>query len=224
MPAAITRTAVPVPTPRSAPLVPQVPDSIQHQVESPGRAVALTLDDGPDPEWTPQALDVLRRHHVHVTFCMVGPRALAYPGLVQRVVAEGHRLCDHTVHHDTTMDRKPFAFQESEIEGALAIIEQASGGARVYYYRAPGGAFTPYSRALAARDAMRPLGWNIDTKDYECPGVSAILRTLQDEIGNGPVILFHDGGGYRGQTVAALDLALTWLQEQGYTFSFPKAD
>lgn len=208
--------------PRAAPLTPAVPDSIQHQAETPGRAVNITFDDGPDPRWTPQILDVLRWHHVHATFCMIGPQALAHPDLVRRVVDEGHRLCDHTVHHDTTMNHKPLGYQESETLDALAMIQEASGGARVEYFRAPGGAFTPGNRARAARNGMRPLGWNVDTKDYEEPGVTAILRTLREEIHNGPTILFHDGGGYRGQTVEALDLALTWLRAHGYAFSFPK--
>ncbi|WP_329136376.1 polysaccharide deacetylase family protein [Streptomyces sp. NBC_01476] len=213
------RHRIPAPPPTAA-----VPDSIQHQPETPGRNVNITIDDGPDPVWTPQVLHVLDEHHVHATFCMIGPQAKAHPALVKEVVARGHRLCDHTVHHDTGMDKKPMAYQSAEILDALDMIQEASGGARVYYYRAPGGAFTPPSRALAAQHGMRPLGWNIDTKDFGRPGVNAILTTMKDEIHNGPTILFHDGGGNRGQTVQALDKALTWLKGQGYGFSFPKVD
>jgi peptidoglycan/xylan/chitin deacetylase (PgdA/CDA1 family) len=210
----------PVTTPPTT--VPAVPDSIQHLAEAPGKAVNITIDDGPDPQWTPKVLEVLRKHHVHATFCMIGPQAKAHPDLVRRVVAEGHRLCDHTVTHDESMDHKPFAYQRAEILDALGMIEEASGGAPVRYYRAPGGAFTPASRALAARHGMRPLGWNIDTKDFSRPGAAAIVRTVRSEIHNGPTILFHDGGGDRSQTVAALDQSLTWLAQQGYAFSFPK--
>ncbi len=215
-------SARPTATPGTHP--PAVPDSIQHAAETPGRAVNITIDDGPDPVWTPKVLAVLRKHHVHATFCMIGPQARDNPAVVRQVVAQGNRLCDHTVHHDEAMDKKPLAYQRAEILGALAMIEQASGGARVYYYRAPGGAFTPASRALAAQHGMRPLGWNIDTKDYTRPGVQAIVHTVQYEIGNGPTILFHDGGGDRSQTVAALDDTLTWLKQRGYAFSFPKVD
>jgi peptidoglycan/xylan/chitin deacetylase (PgdA/CDA1 family) len=223
---AATGTGAPRPTgdPTPSSTFPVVPDSIQHAAETPGKAVNITIDDGPDPLWTPKVLQVLKKHHVHATFCMIGPQARANPGVVREVVAAGHRLCDHTVHHDEGMDKKPVAYQESEILGALNMIEKASGGARVYYYRAPGGAFTPPSRAFAAQHGMRPLGWNIDTKDYERKGVASIIGTVKYEIGNGPTILFHDGGGDRSQTVAALDQTLTWLHAKGYAFSFPKVD
>jgi len=218
--AAVAATASPSADPRPT----AVPDSIQHQPENPGRYVNITIDDGPNPVWTPQVLEVLKEHNVHATFCMIGPAAKANPDLVRRVVAEGHRLCDHTVDHDTSMDHKPFSYQKSQILDALDMIKDASGGAPVPYYRAPGGAFTPASRALAAQHGMRPLGWNVDTKDYEQPGVTAIVDTVKNEIANGPTILFHDGGGDRSQTVQALDQALTWLSAQGYGFSFPKID
>ncbi|WP_435126120.1 polysaccharide deacetylase family protein [Actinacidiphila sp. bgisy144] len=201
---------------------PVVPDSIVHAAEASGKAVNITIDDGPDPVWTPKVLAVLKQHGVHATFCMIGPQARDNPSLVREVVAAGHRLCDHTVHHDEGMDKKSVAYQQSEIRDAQQMIETASGGARVYYYRAPGGAFTPASRAFAAQHGMRPLGWNVDTEDYQRKGVSTIVNTVKYEIGNGPTILFHDGGGDRSQTVAALDQTLTWLQQQGYAFSFPQ--
>lgn len=199
-----------------------VPITIVHVPEAPGKALNITIDDGPDPVWTPRVLDVLKEYGVKATFCMVGPNARAHPGLVRRVVAEGHRLCDHSVTHDTGMDKKSPGYQKKEIIDALAMIEEASGGATVSYYRAPGGAFTPYSRKLAAANGMRPLGWNVDTKDFEKPGTDAIVSTVKSEITNGPTILFHDAGGDRSQTVAALRRILPWLKGQGYTFSFPK--
>jgi len=152
---------------------------------------------------------------------MVGTQAKAYPELVKKVVADGHRLCDHTVSHDTAMDTKSEAYQSQQILDAERMITEASGGVRPQYYRAPGGAFTPYSRQLAASRGMRPLGWNVDTKDFEHPGVDNMVATVKSEISNGPTILFHDAGGERSETLAALREVLPWLKEQGYSFGFP---
>ncbi|GAA3387433.1 polysaccharide deacetylase family protein [Streptomyces roseoviridis] len=199
----------------------KMPESIAHAAEKGGNAVNITIDDGPDPRWTPKVLDVLEQNDVKAVFCMVGPQAARYPELVRRVVAEGHRLCDHTVSHDTTMDKKPVAYQKQQILQGKKMIEDAAGGAKVEYYRAPGGAFTPDSRRIAAAAGMRPLGWNVDTKDFHRPGTDAIVNTVRSELSNGPTILFHDGGGDRRQTVAALRQVLPWLKDQGRSFSFP---
>ncbi|MEW2546017.1 polysaccharide deacetylase family protein [Streptomyces sp. NPDC047002] len=208
-------------TPDPALPPPLVSMDIAHAVAGGGRAVALTIDDGPDPTWTPQVLAVLRHNGVKAVFCMIGPQAAAHPGLVQAVVADGHRLCDHTVHHDEAMDHRARAYQKSEILTAAGQITHASGGVAPQYYRAPGGAFTPYSRQTAAAHGLRPLGWNVDTKDWERPGAAAILATAEDELGNGPTVLFHDGGGDRHQTVQALGQLLPWLRAHGYRFGFP---
>ena len=195
--------------------------TIAHASDKGAHGVNITIDDGPDPVWTPQVLEVLREYGVKATFCMVGRQAQAHPDLVKKVVAAGHRLCDHSVSHDTTMDTKPQAYQSQEILGAEHMITEASGGVRPMYYRAPGGAFTPYSRKLAASRGMRPLGWNVDSKDFERPGTDAIVATVKRELPNGPTLLFHDAGGDRSQTVAALRRILPWLKEQGYSFGFP---
>ncbi|WP_406184551.1 polysaccharide deacetylase family protein [Streptomyces sp. NBC_01006] len=200
----------------------RIPDGIAHASESGGNAVNITIDDGPDPQWTPKVLDVLKKYDVKATFCMIGPQAKAHPDLVKRVVAAGHRLCDHTMDHNTAMDKKPVAYQEQQILEAKKMIEDAAGGgAEVEYYRAPGGAFTPDSRRIAAANGMRPLGWNVDTKDFGKPGVAAIVNAVKSEMGNGPTVLFHDGGGNRSQTVAALDQVLDWLKDQGRPTGFP---
>jgi peptidoglycan/xylan/chitin deacetylase (PgdA/CDA1 family) len=199
----------------------KVSAAIAHASDRGARGVNITIDDGPDPVWTPRVLHVLRDNGVKATFCMVGTQAQAHPDLVRAVVAAGHRLCDHTVAHDTGMDHKSQAYQSQQILDAERMITKASGGVRPMYYRAPGGAFTPYSRGLAASHGMRPLGWNVDTKDFERPGTAAIVATVHAEVSNGPTILFHDAGGDRSQTVAALREVLPWLRQQGYSFGFP---
>ncbi|MFE7750039.1 polysaccharide deacetylase family protein [Streptomyces sp. NPDC057428] len=201
--------------------VARVAVDIAHASDRGPQGVNITIDDGPDPVWTPQVLQLLKDNGVKATFCMVGTQAQAHPDLVKAVVAAGHRLCNHTVSHDTTMDTKSEAYQSQQILDAERMIIKASGGVRPQYYRAPGGAFTPYSRQLAASRGMRPLGWNVDSRDFERPGAEAMVATVKTEISGGPTVLFHDAGGDRSQTVDALREVLPWLREQGYVFGFP---
>ncbi|ARP68684.1 hydrolase [Streptomyces pluripotens] len=216
-PRAAARSAAP----KAAPQAPPLSAAIAHASDRGAHAVNITIDDGPSPVWTPQVLQVLHDNGVKATFCMIGPQAQAHPDLVRQVVAAGHRLCDHTVSHDVTMDKKSEAYQSQQILDAKRQITEASGGVRPMYYRAPGGAFTPYSRHLAASHGMRPLGWNVDSKDFERPGTGAIIATVKKELPNGPTLLFHDAGGDRSQTVAALRTLLPWLKQRGYSFGFP---
>ncbi|MFJ6748854.1 MULTISPECIES: polysaccharide deacetylase family protein [unclassified Streptomyces] len=205
-----------------SPATAKVDASIVHASDRPGRSLNITIDDGPDPLWTPKVLAVLKKHDVKAVFCMIGPQAAAHPDMVRQVVAAGHKLCDHTTDHNTAMDHRPQDYQSQQILGARKMIEDAAGGAKVAYYRAPGGAFTPYSRKLAAGVGMRPLGWNVDSKDFESGSVQAIESTVRGELSNGPTVLFHDGGGNRALTVEALDRLLPWMRQQGYGFGFPQ--
>ncbi|WP_392894850.1 polysaccharide deacetylase family protein [Streptomyces sp. LN699] len=219
--AASATTRPSTPQARTAPAAATVPLSIARTADGGARDVAITIDDGPDPVWTPQVLDVLKGYGVKATFCMIGANAEKYPDLVRQVVADGHRLCDHSVSHDMTMDRKPVAYQERQILDAKDMIEKAAPGATVDYYRAPGGAFSPAGRRIAAEHGMRPLGWSVDPKDWSRPGTPAIVATVESGLPAEPTVLFHDGGGDRGETVEALRTLLPWFTEHGYAFTFP---
>lgn len=189
--------------------------------ERPGiRTVALTFDDGPDPQWTPQVLAVLRRYDAVATFCMVTKNVRAHPELVGDVVDAGMRLCDHTRTHPADLTVLPEDQQESEIVGARKDMAAATD-APVAYFRAPGGHFSPPVLDLAAHHDMQPLGWSVDPRDWEQPGVPAIVYAAQKGVHPGAVILMHDGGGRRQETVEALEVLLPWLVAQGYHFSFP---
>lgn len=197
--------------------------SIQHGVEAPGRAVALTFDDGPDPVWTPRILEVLARHHAKATFCEIGPNARAHPGLVREIAAAGHRLCDHSVHHDEAQSHKSEEYNRHEILDARSEISRAAGtgDTPLWYYRAPGGDFSPAIRAIAADHGLRPLGWTVDSEDWRRPGADAIVSTVNSELRPGAIVLMHDGGGDRAQTVQALETLLDRLDAAGYTYTFP---
>ncbi|WP_457028204.1 polysaccharide deacetylase family protein [Kitasatospora sp. P5_F3] len=212
------------PKPSTTPNPPPPPgtsSSVVRSTASGGRTVALTFDDGPGPA-TGQVLDLLSRYGARATFCVTGLNATAYPAVVQRIRAEGHRLCDHSVSHP-----QPFAAlsrhqQAYEIVAAKDMIVKAGGaGTKVPWFRAPGGAFTPDNQMVAATNGLRPLGWSVDPRDWSRPGVAAIVGTVQRDLRPGGVVLLHDAGGDRSQTVTALRQLLPWLAAQGYTFDFP---
>ncbi|MEV7775795.1 polysaccharide deacetylase family protein [Kitasatospora sp. NPDC086791] len=188
-----------------------------------GRTVALTFDDGPGPA-TGQILDLLAQYHAKATFCEIGQNAAANPAMVKRVLAAGHRLCDHSVHHPQPFAKLPHDRAVSEITAARDMIVQAGGpGTQVGWFRAPGGGFNADNEQITAGLGMSSLGWSVDPRDWSRPGVPAIVSTVQQQLKPGGVILMHDGGGDRSQTVAALKQLLPWLVAQGYTFDFPAA-
>ncbi|MGV9268178.1 polysaccharide deacetylase family protein [Kitasatospora sp. NPDC003701] len=188
-----------------------------------GRTVALTFDDGPGPA-TADVLDVLADYDVKATFCEIGPQATANPAMVKRILAAGHRLCDHTVHHLQPFAALTHEQQVEEIGPAKDMIVRAGGpGTRVTWFRAPGGGFTPANEQVAADAGMRSLTWTVDSLDWTRPGVAAIIANVQRELRPGGVVLMHDGGGDRTETVAALRELLPWLVDQGYDVDFPAA-
>ena len=184
-----------------------------------GSSVFLTFDDGPDPTWTPQVLDVLARHGVRATFCIVGRYARANPGLVQRIVAEGHALCNHTQNH-ASLDTLPAAGVESEIAAAQSSIAGA-GGRSPSVFRIPYGRSNATVQAVAAKQGLSILGWNVDPSDYTRPGTDQIVARVSQAMRPGAIVLFHDGGGDRSQTVAALDRLIPMLKAAGYSFGTP---
>lgn len=187
-------------------------------------AVALTFDDGPDPSWTPQVLRLLAAAHVHATFCLIGRNALRYPQLVRDIVAAGHTLCDHTFDHD---ERLRFASPQqihADIAHGYAAIEAAAGGkVSIPFFRAPGGGWSAPIVAEATAEHMRPLRWTVDPKDWSRPSTASILQTVYQQVRPGGVILMHDGGGDRSQSVAALSELLRTLPAMGYSFVLPSA-
>ena len=207
----------------TAPAHPGTATKVIGSTASGGRTVALTFDDGPGPA-TGQILDLLAQYHVKATFCEIGQNAAANPALVKRVVAEGHRLCDHSVHHPQPFEKLSHDKAVYEIGAAHDMIVKAGGpGTDVSWFRAPGGGFDADNEHIAAGLGMSSLGWSVDPRDWARPGVPAIVSTVQQQLKPGGVILMHDGGGDRSQTVAALKQLLPWLVAQGYTFDLPAA-
>ncbi|HEY1156041.1 MAG TPA: glycosyltransferase [Arthrobacter sp.] len=190
-------------------------------VSPPDRTIALTFDDGPDPVWTPRILDVLREHHVHATFFVVGSAAVDNPDLLRRIVAEGHEVGVHTLTH-TDLGSAPEWRRELEVQGGQDAIVGVTGQAASLLrppYTAGNGAITngmwSAMHGLADEGYLTVLS-SLDSEDWQTPGAKAIEANLTPPGPQGQVVLMHDGGGDREQTVAALDSALSRFAGQGY--------
>jgi peptidoglycan/xylan/chitin deacetylase (PgdA/CDA1 family) len=191
----------------------------QGPLKVPG-TVLLTFDDGPDPMWTPRVLALLRQRHVHAIFCLIGRDARRYPDLVRQIVHDGHQLCDHTEGHDEHLSTDPLATARAQIARGAQAITLATGQ-RPLWFRAPGGAWSPLVERLVAEGGMTPLKWTVDPRDWERPTPRAIVDRVMATARPGSVILLHDGGGTRRNTVRALAALLLMLPHEGLHFAEP---
>jgi peptidoglycan-N-acetylglucosamine deacetylase len=183
---------------------------------APANAVALTIDDGPDLPWTPQVLAVLAEHHVKATFSLVGIHVARHPGLVRQIAAGGHGVCNHSMTHPEPFASLPQASIDAEIAGGLRAIHAATGQvAKVF--RSPGGDWSPGVFTAVARWGMTPIDWDVDPRDWARPGSWYITHKLL-AARPGDILLCHDGGGNRSQTVTALRTTLPVLLQRGLQF------
>ncbi|WP_245974403.1 polysaccharide deacetylase family protein [Thermomonospora umbrina] len=182
----------------------------------PPRTLSLTIDDGPHPEYTPQMLDLLAEHEVTATFFIVGEMVREYPKIARRIADAGHQICNHTMTHPSPFDKIGGRRIHREIAEAHARIAEATGVVPKFF-RSPGGAWSKLVYEKTAQYGMIPIGWEVDPSDWSRPGVGRIRRTLL-EAKAGAILLTHDGGGDRSQTIAALRQVLPKLKKRGMTF------
>jgi peptidoglycan/xylan/chitin deacetylase (PgdA/CDA1 family) len=191
------------------------------RISTGSREVALTFDDGPDPRYTPEVLALLQRYRVKATFCVVGEQAQAYPELIRAIAAAGHTLCNHSWNHDVTLGSRSKATIRSDLTRTNAAIRAAVPGARIVYYRQPGGAWTSAVVATAWELGMTSLHWDVDPQDWARPGAGSIASTVTADVGAGSIVLMHDAGGNRQQTVTALKTILPNLLRRFELESLP---
>ncbi|MEU6334318.1 glycosyltransferase [Streptomyces cellulosae] len=190
----------------------------------PDHRLVLTFDDGPDPTWTPKVLDVLKKHDAHAVFFVTGTMASRYPDLVKRMVDEGHEVGLHTFNHpDLSLQSKKRIDWELS-QNQLAITGAA--GIRTSLFRPPYSSFSdamdneswPVTQYIGSRGYLTVVN-NTDSEDWKRPGVHEIIRRATPKDGKGAIVLMHDSGGDRSQTLAALDRFLPDLKAKGYTFA-----
>ena len=180
------------------------------------KTVALTIDDGPSPVYTPQILRVLEEHGVTATFSMVGQNVAYYPQVAREVASAGHLIANHTWSHQD-LAALPAAAMRDEVTRAAVEIHAATGQ-RPALFRAPYGAWSPALLDYCATQELTPLDWSVDPQDWARPGVTAIVQDILRTTRSGSIILEHDGGGDRSQTVAALKIVLPSLLGEGFRF------
>jgi peptidoglycan/xylan/chitin deacetylase (PgdA/CDA1 family) len=176
-------------------------------------AVTLTFDDGPHPEFTPQILAILQRYHVRATFFVVGKMAEQYPDLVRAERAGGHVIGNHTYHH-VNLTKIPDDEIAPEWQACEDVVKAITGDT-MRFCRPPGG---DYDRVviLAATDlGLTTVLWTDDPGDYASPGEKTIERRVLGAIGNGGIILLHDGVQ---QTIGVLPQIIEGLRRRGLRF------
>ena len=185
------------------------------------RAVALTFDDGPNPDATPVVLDALADRGVKATFFILGRHAERWPDLVERVAREGHAVGNHGYFHRKLHFKSP-EYVRQDLELGTAAIERASQ-VRPSYFRAPHGFRSPWVTSIARSLGQRTVGWSLGVWDSDLPGVEAIAQRTVEGAKPGSILLLHDGDGYdpsgdRMQTAHAIPLIIDRLIAQGYRF------
>ena len=196
--------------------------TLYHQGAGGEHQVAITFDDGPDPRWTPKILDILKRANVKAAFFLVGANAERYPRLVRRIVNEGHEIGNHTYYHPNLALCWPEHIR-LELNATQLLLETITGRATTLF-RPPYAADSDPSQ-LSERTPLQiaeDLNYlvvleSIDPEDWARPGADIILRRVKQQRRDGSIILLHDAGGDRSQTVEALRNILEWLHTRGDT-------
>jgi cellulose synthase/poly-beta-1,6-N-acetylglucosamine synthase-like glycosyltransferase/peptidoglycan/xylan/chitin deacetylase (PgdA/CDA1 family)/spore germination protein YaaH len=196
--------------------------TLYHQGAAGEHEVAITFDDGPDPDWTPKILNLLKAANVKATFFLVGVNAERHPGLVRRIVNDGHEIGNHTFYHPNLALCWPEHIR-LELNATQLLLETITGRATTLF-RPPYGSDTQPSQISELMPLLiaQELNYlvvleNIDPQDWARPGADIILQRIKQQRRDGNIILLHDAGGDRSQTVAALPRILGWLQARGDT-------
>jgi peptidoglycan-N-acetylglucosamine deacetylase len=176
--------------------------------------VYLTFDDGPDPRWTPQVLEILRKYNAKATFFVLGQSAAIYPDIISNIAREGHVLANHTYNHASMagMSFATFEWQLRETERAVPAKLLSP------CMRPPYGAMDSNTRPFSERLGYDVILWDVDPNDWQRPGARTIADRVVGNVKPGHVVLLHDGGIDRSQTVEALEMIMEELHEQGYRF------
>ncbi|MEW6189475.1 MAG: polysaccharide deacetylase family protein [Actinomycetota bacterium] len=185
------------------------------------RLVSITFDDGPNPIYTPQILDILKGKGVKATFFVVGRQVEKYPDVARRIVEEGHDIGNHTYsHRELVPSTRRIVL--NQVRKADRMIQKATG-VKTRLFRPPRGMYSNAVRKILREEGYRIILWTVSTADWSGISSKAILRRIKLYLRRGGIILFHDSGALlrnegasRENTVQALPMVIDYLQQKGF--------
>ncbi|GMK48989.1 oligosaccharide deacetylase [Paenibacillus glycanilyticus] len=184
-------------------------------VNTSSKAVAFTFDDGPNPVYTPELLEIFAEAGGKATFYMIGEQIAAHPEVARLVHEQGHEIGNHSYTHPNMTELSDEEF-ESELSRTEELIKQVTG-TRAATMRLPYLAGDERVQAILECEGYPSIGaLNMDAKDWDMPGVDHILETTRREVRNGSILIFHDGFGDRSQSVEAVRVLTKELTASGY--------
>lgn len=184
-----------------------------------GKMVALTFDDGPSKIYTPQVLAVLKKYNIKATFFMCGQQVTYFPELVKQVSSEGHEIANHSFSHPNLYKDKSKrgAAMAAEVEKTNKLLEKLVM-IKPAYFRSPYN-YRDVETVKAINDlGLIYLGWTFSVRDWEKPAPEAMINIFNKNLIPGSIVLLHDGGGNRTNTVAALPGIIKSARKKGYKF------
>lgn len=186
------------------------------RINTKDKMIALTFDDGPSPTFTPQILDILKKNNVKGTFFVIAHEAEKYPDIVHRTVYEGHEIGNHTYNHKY-LNR----FTGDELKKEMVLAETAiikAAGVKPKLFRPPGGYFNENIVTVSKKLGYKVIIWSWEQQpvDWANPGEGAIIKRVLKNAASGNIVVFHDRGGNRSQTVQALQPVIDGLKEKGF--------
>jgi peptidoglycan-N-acetylglucosamine deacetylase len=186
-----------------------------NEIHTSQRLVAITFDDGPNPQYTPQILEIFSEAKAKATFFMIGEQMKSHPEVVKQVVEQGHEIGNHTFSHPK--------LSQLSIDDCLAEIEQTEKfavelvGRKPVVFRPPYFDYNQDTVSLLQQKGYPMIGAvNLEAQDWEQPGVEHILGKSRDVVENGSILIFHDGYGDRSQTIEAVRMLVSELISQDY--------
>ncbi len=180
------------------------------------KKIALTFDDGPHPRYTGEILDILGEYDIKATFFVIGENVELYPDLIEREIAEGHEIGNHTESHKSLL--KADRAEISREVGVLGDSLREKFGYAASLLRPPGGQYTEALAEYAKENSQKIILWSVDTRDWAHTSVSGIRENVMKNTSDGSIILFHDYVAGKSPTPEALRSVIPELLAKGYKF------